>query len=159
MKFWMAPGGLHVEPGTARDARDLARLHAGAFFQGWPETEFAAYLLDAARTPAYIAVDKKHRLAGFAIIRLVEDEAELLTIVVDPKWRGKGVGRALLQAAFADLMFTPAKQMFLEVEDANAGAIALYRRLGFEDVARREGYYRKPDGSAAAALVMRRALD
>ena len=33
-------------------------------------------------------------------------------------------------------------------------ALALYRRLHFETTGRREGYYRKPDGTSAAALTM-----
>jgi ribosomal-protein-alanine N-acetyltransferase len=45
--------------------------------------------------------------------------------------------------------------LFLEVEDSNAPALALYERQGFREVARREAYYRKADGSAATALVMR----
>ncbi len=43
--------------------------------------------------------------------------------------------------------------LFLEVDAANAAAIALYRGLGFERVAERKGYYRGRD-----ALVMKTAL-
>ena len=46
----------------------------------------------------------------------------------------------------------------LEVEEGNAPALALYRRLGFEEVGRREGYYRKQDGSRVAALTMLKRL-
>lgn len=159
MKLWMAPAGLHVEPGKVDHAETLATLHAGAFYRGWPATEFAAYLNDPERTPAYIAANAKNRIAGFAMLRLAEDEAELLTIVVEPKWRGKGIGAALLRAAFDDLLMTPVRRMFLEVEDANAPAIALYNGLGFAQVAKRKGYYPKPGGEPATALVMRRELD
>ncbi len=44
------------------------------------------------------------------MLRLAADEAELITIAVDPKWRGKGVGVALLRAAFDDLMMTRARR-------------------------------------------------
>lgn len=159
MKLWMAPGGLHVEPGAGKDADTLAKLHDDAFYRGWPATEFAAYLNDVTRTPAYIAADAKRRIAGFAMLRLAEDEAELLTIVVAPKWRGKGIGGALLRACFQDLLMTPVQRMFLEVEDANSAAIALYNNLGFTEVAKRKGYYPKPGGEAATALVMRCELD
>jgi ribosomal-protein-alanine N-acetyltransferase len=112
----------------------------------------------AGATPAYVACDAKRRIAGFALIRLVADESELLTIAVDPKWRGKGVGRALLDAVFADLMMSPARKMFLEVDAENRPAIKLYERLGFSTISSRKGYYAKPDGSAATALVMARDL-
>lgn len=159
MKLWMAPNGLHIEPAQPADAKALAKLHAEGFFRGWPVADFTTYLMDPAGTPAYVAVDSKHRVAGFAMVRVAVDEAELITIAVARKWRGKHIGRALMQAVFADLLHTPAKTMFLEVADSNAPAFALYRRLGFEEISRREAYYPKPDGGAAAALVMRRALD
>lgn len=157
MKFWMAPGGLHIEPAETRDAKDLARIHAQSFYRGWPTTDFVSFLEDR-NTPAYIACDAKRRIAGFALIRTVADEAELLTIAVEPRWRGRGVGRALMDAVFADLMLSPARRMFLEVDEQNSAAIRLYEKLGFATVSSRKGYYPRPDGSAATALVMARDL-
>ncbi len=157
IKLWMAPAGLHIEPGQLRDAAELARIHATGFYRGWPEAEFASFLAER-DTPVYIACDARRRIAGFALVRIAADEAELLTIAVDPKWRGKRVGQALLKAAFDDLLMSPARRMFLEVSEDNAAAIALYGRHGFAAISSRKGYYPKPDGSAATALVMARDL-
>lgn len=157
IKLWMAPGGLHIEPGRMEDARELARIHALGFYRGWPATEFESFLADNACS-IYVACDARRRIAGFALIRLVEDEAELLTIAVDPKWRGKRVGQALLRAVFDDLLLTPARRMFLEVSEENKAAIRLYEGQGFTTISRRKGYYAKADGSTATALVMARDL-
>jgi ribosomal-protein-alanine N-acetyltransferase len=157
IKLWMAPAGLHIEPGDKRDAADLARIHAQGFYRGWPADEFESFL-DEIMTPVYIACDPRRRIAGFALIRIAADECELLTIAVDRKWQGKGVGGALLRAAFEDLLLSPARRMFLEVEEGNASARRLYEREGFVTISSRSGYYRKADGSAATALVMARDL-
>ncbi len=157
-KLWLAPAGLHVEPAAVDDADPIARLHAQGFYLGWPRDDFAAYLADPRRTPAYVACDPRRRIAGFALLRLVADEAELMTIAVAPRWRGKGVGAALLTAGFADLQMSPARRMFLEVAADNRPALALYRRHGFAEIGRRDGYYPRPDGKPATALVMSRAL-
>jgi [ribosomal protein S18]-alanine N-acetyltransferase len=157
IKLWMAPAGLHVEPGRPGDGRELARIHAQGFFRGWPADEFETFLGDAT-TPVYLACDAKRRIAGFALIRIVADEAELLTISVDKKWRGKRVGQALILAAFDDLLLTRAKRMFLEVSEENTAAIKLYKRQGFATIGQRRGYYPKPDGTQATALVMARDL-
>jgi ribosomal-protein-alanine N-acetyltransferase len=158
LKFWMAPQGLHVEPATGKDADIVAKLHAQGFYRGWPREEFAAYLADPERTPAFVACDSKHHVAGFAMLRLVADEAELMTIAVDRKWRGKGVAKALLKAAVEDLMMSPAKRLFLEVAADNDPALALYRGNGFAEIGRRAGYYPRADGTPATALVMSRTL-
>ena len=154
-KFWMAPHGLHIEPADARDAPLLAKLHAQGFHRGWPREDFAAYI--AGRdTPVYVVCDSKHRIAGFAMIRLAADEAELITIAVDSKWRRRGVGAALMRAVFEDLMMTPARRLFLEVADDNPAALRLYGQLGFERISERQGYYAREDGRPATAIVMAR---
>lgn len=158
MSIWLAPGGLHITLGEPAHAEALARLHAQGFYRGWPASDFETYLAGPKSTPAYVARDGKGRVFGFAMLRLAGEEAELLTIAVDKARRGRGLGRALLEAAFADLAMSGARTMFLEVDEANAPAIALYRRFGFTEVARREAYYRKPGGAAATALVMRADL-
>jgi ribosomal-protein-alanine N-acetyltransferase len=157
IKLWMAPAGLHIEPGRITDAPELARIHAQGFYRGWPVGEFESFLLDET-TPVYVACDTRRRIAGFALIRIAADESELLTIAVDPKWRGKRIGQALLRAAFDDLLLSPARRMFLEVSEDNTGAIKLYSREGFATISSRKGYYPKPDGSQATALVMARDL-
>lgn len=158
MKLWLAPSGLHVEPADTRDAEPLARLHAQGFYRGWSREDFAAYLADPQTTPTYVACDTRRRIAGFAMLRLAGEECELLTIAVDRRWRGKGVGQALLRAALEDMQTSPARAMFLEVDEGNVAAIRLYRRFGFSQVGIRRGYYAKADGSAATALVMRTDL-
>ncbi len=157
MKLWMAPAGLHIEPGRPADAETLARLHAQGFFRGWPASDFATYLTQD-ETPVYVACDMKRKIAGFLMLRLLGDDVELITIAVDPKWRGKGVGRALLRAAFEDLRMSPARRMLLEVAADNPAALKLYRNEGFAEIGRREGYYQRADGAPATALVMARDL-
>ena len=159
MKIWMAPSGLHIEPGRVSDAEPCAKLHAAAFFHGWPAPEFAAFLNDTGRTPGYIACDKKREIAGFAMLRIADDEAELLTIVVNDKWRNKGVGAAILRATLDDLTMSPVERYFLEVEENNSSAIVLYKRFGFIEVGSRKGYYKTSDGKSTTALVMRRDLE
>ncbi len=159
MKIWMAPAGLHIEPAMPADAETLARLHAAAFYRGWPVEDFTRYINDPKHTPIYVACDKSRRIAGFMILRLAGDSADLLTITVDSWKRGKGLGAALLQAGIEDLRMSPVTHIMLEVEETNAAAIRLYRSNDFTEISRREGYYPRPDGAAAAALVMRRELN
>ncbi len=157
-RLWLAPGGLHVEPARIDDAPVLARIHAASFYRGWTAEEFAAFLAAPGTTPALVVCDARRQVFGFILFRIAADEAELLTVAVDERRRGRGLGRARLDAGLADLRLTPVETVFLEVERENLAAVALYRKRGFETVGERQGYYARPDGGAAPALVMRKRL-
>ena len=158
LRSWMAPLGLHIEPAEARDADAVAKLHAASFYRGWPRQDIEAYIIDP-DTPPLVARDARHKVVGFAMLRILGDDVELMTIAVEPKFRGKGVGHALMQACFEDLMMTPVKRMVLEVAADNPAAIKLYQQLGFQRISERKGYYARPDGQPATALVMARNLE
>ena len=158
LRTWMAPLGLHIEPAQPRDADAVANLHAKSFYRGWPRQDIEAYLLDP-DTPTLVACDARRNIAGFAMLRILGDDVELMTIAVDRKYQGKGVGEALLRACFEDLMMTPARRMILEVAADNPSALRLYQKLGFDKISERKGYYARPDGQPATALVMARNLN
>jgi ribosomal-protein-alanine N-acetyltransferase len=147
-----------VRPLRAARAEECAAIHATAFAHPWPAGEFAT-LLASGSTVGSAALDPiSGRLRGFAVSRLAADEAEILTIAVDRASRGHGVGRDLLAEHLSRALFSGARTIFLEVDHANAAALALYARFGFVKVGQREGYYRRPDGAPATALVMRKDL-
>ena len=54
---------------------------------------------------------------------------------------------------------TPSRRMILEVAADNPAAIRLYDKLGFTKLSERQGYYARPDGQPATALVMARNLE
>ena len=91
---------------------------------------------------------------GMILARVTADEAEVLTLAVDPAVQQQGLGRALLEEAMATARQRGAGALFLEVASSNGPARALYAVLGFVTVGCRRGYY--PDGGDA--LVLRRPL-
>jgi ribosomal-protein-alanine N-acetyltransferase len=95
--------------------------------------------------------------AGYALTLLREGStvARLYSIVVDPAWRGLGLGAALLADAQEQARKAQRTRLRLEVREDNPAAIALYRREGFVEFGRHENYYE--DG--CAALRFERTLD
>ncbi len=139
-------------------AEACERLHAACFPRGWSALEFES-LIAAPTSFGEAAVDRRTAaLAGFVLSRGAAGEAEVLTIAVDPGQRRRGIGRHLLDRHLRTLAEARVGTLFLEVEEANAAARALYVAAGFTEVGRREAYYRAPDGSRAAALILRRTL-
>ena len=135
-----------------------ARLHAEGFAHPWSSEEFAALITNSWNVGAAALDPVNGRLRGFVLSRLAADEAEILTIAVDAAFQGRGIGRALLSENLRQASNAGAKAMFLEVAKDNAPALALYERFGFVQVGERRGYYRRKDGTRAAAVVMRKAL-
>ena len=136
------------------DARALAALHASSFHRGWSEDEFE-HLLSEHHVVAHRATVGT-ALAGFILSRIVQDEAEILSIAVASARRGRGLARQLLDINLRRLAALGAHSVFLEVGEGNISARRLYRRAGFQEVGRRERYYAPEQG--AAALVLRRDL-
>lgn len=95
--------------------------------------------------------------AGFALVRTVLDEAELLLLAVAPGHRRQGIGGALMRQVIADALEGGVVAMHLEVRADNV-ARHLYTRHGFAKVAERPAYYRGKDGTARDAHSYRRAL-
>jgi ribosomal-protein-alanine N-acetyltransferase len=151
-----APGEPILSEASARDAAAFAPLHAAAFRRGWSEDEVERLLLD----PRVIAHRATHgrELAGFILSRMAADEAEILSVAVAPRRRGRGIARSLLDLHMRRLAGLGVRALFLEVEETNEPARRLYRRAGFREVGRRPGYYPQSGSSARAALVLRRDL-
>jgi [ribosomal protein S18]-alanine N-acetyltransferase len=154
---WRSPSPI-ATPRALRpsDGAACARLHATSFAHPWPMDEFESLLLDSACVAD--GLEKSSALAGFILSRRALDEAEVLTIVVDARLRRQGCGQRLLGAHIARLARLGVACLFLEVDESNAAALALYRRNGFVQAGMRKAYYARPDGSRANALVMRRSL-
>jgi len=148
-----------VRRATPADASLMAVIHAHCFHQPsdrpWDEAAMAQFLAG----PSVLCligsvIDTGDAPAGLLIARRAADEAELLTLGVTPAVRRAGLGRALLTRAVDDLRSSGARLLFLEVDEDNAPALALYGSLGAEPVGRRPGYY----GSGADATIFRLAL-
>ncbi|MDO9395764.1 MAG: ribosomal protein S18-alanine N-acetyltransferase, partial [Herbiconiux sp.] len=79
-------------------------------------------------------------------------DADIQTIAVAESQRGRGIGRRLMTRLLAAAAERRATSVFLEVRADNPVAQALYRSLGFEQIAVRPRYY-QPEG--VDALVMK----
>ena len=141
---------------SPRDAPAIAALHGLSFRRGWSEQEVEGLLLDR-HVIAHRALTGA-RLAGFIMSRLVEDEAEILSVAVADRQRGRGLARRLVDLHLRRLAGLAARTVFLEVDEHNVPALRLYQRAGFREVSRRPNYYPGAGGKAAAALVLRRDL-
>jgi ribosomal-protein-alanine N-acetyltransferase len=152
--FRRAPVVARVAPLAADHAFRVAAIHATAFARPWTAQDFEGFLTERAVRADGLFLGRDAQPSGFVLSRRAADEAEILSVAIAREARGRGHARTLVASHLQALAHTGVRKVHLEVEDGNDSALALYRRLGFKNVGRREGYYQRPDGSRAAALTM-----
>ena len=113
----------------------LATLHAACFEEAWGEAALAS-LMASPGIGALIAQSAEGPV-GLLIYRVVGDEAEILTIGVDPHLRRRGAGAFLL----TNFLSLKIPSVFLEVAASNEDARHLYTKAGFKQVGLRKSYY------------------
>ena len=141
-----ARGAPALSEARPRDAAAIARLHAASFHRGWSDGEIEHMLIDR-DVLAHRAMAGR-TLAGFILSRIVAGEAEILSVAVASARRGRGLAREMLTLHLRRLAALRTRAVFLEVDEDNTPARRLYRRAGFREVGRREGYYRDAAGKA-----------
>lgn len=101
--------------------------------------------------PGWALLDEQGVCVGFGQYWMTAtDTAHLGRIIVSPHMRGRGLGRTLMQALCARAQHEDGVQhLTLRVYRDNAGAVALYRDLGFQQV---------EASSTPELLFMRRTL-
>lgn len=145
------------------DLPQAAAIHKSRFTHAWSDGELHSLLIQdavfgfiARQSNAYTRPFITQPLVGgFVLSRVAAGEAEILTIGVDPKFSRLGLGWRLMRAALREARDQAAEAVFLEVDETNAAAIALYRKLGFAKVGERRAYYQGINGAKTGALVMR----
>jgi ribosomal-protein-alanine N-acetyltransferase len=125
------PTGWRVERMTALDLVEVAAIEHAAFTFPWSRGNFEDSLKSGHL--GIVLRDGGNAVAGYLILMPVVDEMHLLNVTVAPVWQRQGLGRWLLRAAVALTLAHGFGSLLLEVRPSNAGAIALYRRVGFAD--------------------------
>jgi ribosomal-protein-alanine N-acetyltransferase len=148
---------IEIEALAAADLAEAAAIHTATFPDAWKQAELAA-LLSLDTTLGLGARISGNGLAGFVLIQLVADEAEILTVAVQPHLQRHGTGRSLLAAVAEVLAARGARMLRLEVAADNAPALALYRAAGFIEAGRRAGYYERRNQPPCDAILMRKML-
>ena len=141
------------ERNALADAMDvMLRAFDPVFGEAWTMSQLAGVMLMPGTWLTVARLDAAP--LGFALVRSVLDECELLLLAVDPLWRGRGIGETLLRDSLLTARRRGITSMNLEVRSTNR-AVKLYEKSGFEYVHRRPGYYRGNDGQLYDALSFR----
>ena len=135
---------------TAEKLSELDKLCVGA--DGWSAESFMSESEKSNGIVLYIMEDDRIAalLSGYTAV----GEADITSVAVHPDFRRKGCALALMER-FEELLPPDTEDIFLEVRESNAGAIALYEKCGFEKLSIRKNFYTLPRENA---IVMRKTI-
>ena len=144
------PPGYRMSAAHRDDLPAILALERAGFEaeEQWSERSWAGELLGEGRT---VLLARAEQLLGGIALRTTGELADLHRLVVAPRHRRSGIGAALTRAGLEAVRHLGAQAVILEVDYANEPAIALYQRLGFEQLTARRDYY----GPGQDALILK----
>jgi len=131
----------------------MAKLHSNseANHRIWSANEFAEIL----SSNGVFAECHEH---GFALVRVIASEAELLLLVTDKIKQNTGLATNCLLRIEKKIVENGARKWTLEVSESNKTAIKVYKKLNYKKVSVRKSYSRDKNGKFENALVMQKDL-
>ena len=93
----------------------------------------------------YFVAKINDEIVGFAGVKIILDEADLMNIVVKKEHRKKGIASSLLKKLIFIAKEKNLKSINLEVNAKNLSAISLYKKFNFIEIGKRKNYYQNDD--------------
>jgi ribosomal-protein-alanine acetyltransferase len=135
------------------DLETLLRLEQNFPGDKLSKQSFKHFLTKAHADFLVLEADDEILADALVLYRKGSTSARLYSLVVDPKARGKGLARDLLEACETAAKTHACTQIHLEVREDNQAALALYEHHGYQKTATLKSYYE--DGTAAIKMSKR----
>jgi len=144
------PASMAIVPMTLADIPAVIEIERASFSTTWPADAFYNELHTNKLAHYFVGRIGEH-IVAYGGIWVIFEDSHVTTIAVDPVYRGRRLGEALLLHLLDRAIEGGAAWMTLEVRESNVAAQQLYRKYGFTTVTTRKGYYSDNDENA---LVM-----
>ena len=134
------------------DIEAILEIEQVAFKSPWPREVFE---MEFKNNRAYniVCVDNTGTLVGYCLSWLIYDEIHILKVAVNESCQNQGLGRSMIEDTLEYFIAKGANHAILEVRLDNVSAIALYEKLGFEEIRIRKNYYRETNEDALIMLL------
>ena len=144
-----SPSVIIIEPATAADVDEIARIEEACFSAPWTRKMLEAELVGNQFSSFLVAKRADHasvgmRLVGYICFWVVFEELRIMNVAVTPSARRQGIARRLIDRALEIGREKSAVKGLLEVRASNSAARRLYGVLGFREASVRTNYYTNP---------------
>lgn len=140
---------------TSLDLPEVLAIERRSFPNPWPPATFEGEIQNLGLSHPVVVVDEEaDRVAGYIIYWVIRDEAQINNIAVHPDYRRRRIAENMLRRVLDALKNEGIQFVTLEVRAGNAGARALYDKLGFKPIGLRKEYYTNPVEDAVVMSLM-----
>jgi [ribosomal protein S18]-alanine N-acetyltransferase len=150
-----------IRPMKAEDVQQVQAIDQASFSMPWPASSYNYELNENPHSMLWVAEveaqEGQYQVVGVIVVWLILDEAHIASIAVHPQFRGRSIGKRLLNEALRAAIQKGAVQATLEVRAGNQIAQQLYKRFGFEVAGFRPRYY--SDNNEDALIMTVNGLD
>ncbi|GAB6041687.1 ribosomal protein S18-alanine N-acetyltransferase [Endothiovibrio diazotrophicus] len=149
-----------IRPARLEDLKVLLRLENACFDSDRLSARSFRHLLTKGKAATLVA-EEEGALAGYilTLFHAGTSLARIYSLAVDPAARGRGLGRALVEAAEHDARQRGCAYLRLEVRRDNPPAQALYRSMGYRPFAVVADYYEDHTDALRLEKVLTPRLD
>ena len=145
---------LVVRRMTVEDVPTVHEIDVLSFILPWPERSLRFEVTDNPASRCWVA-ELDERVVGMLVLWMIVDEAHIASLATHPEFRRQGIAKRLLVVALEKAYAEGARSALLEVRAGNEAAQNMYKRFGFEEVGRRERYY-KDNNEDAILMTLKR---
>ncbi|MBQ1478375.1 MAG: ribosomal protein S18-alanine N-acetyltransferase [Erysipelotrichaceae bacterium] len=128
---------------TLNDLDQVLRIEETSFSSPWTYENFRYELEENEFSRCYV-YEEEGRILGYSMMWILFENADINNIAVLPEERRKGIALKLMEHMEEEAVKEGAEFLHLEVRVSNEAAISLYKKLGFEFLRLRKGYYSDP---------------
>ena len=148
----MSYNNVEISKMTLTDFCDIKDILITDFDDFWNVSTFENELKD--ENSYYLVAKINNEIVGFAGMKIIFDEADIMNVVIKKNMRNFGIGFCVLEKLIYIAKEKGIKKLTLEVNFNNLAAIHLYEKLGFEKIAIRNKYYDNVDDAVIMQLLV-----
>lgn len=138
------------------DIPSVLEIENVSFQNPWQASTFSGEIVNRGISYPYVIMHRIfERIIGYIIYWKMQEEVQISNFAIHPDFRGKGIGEAVMRRVIKTIQRDGGVYVFLEVRPSNLAARSLYKKLEFEILGARKGYYHTP---VEDALIMGRPL-
>ena len=149
MRFIM---DLKLSKMSIEDLKSIKNVLASEFDNFW-SYDVLEEELECDNSYVIVAKVDENTIVGFAGLKVILDEADIMNIVVKKDFRHNGIGSILLENLINYSKDLNLKTITLEVNENNLSAIRLYDKFSFDKLGIRKNYY---DGKSDAIIMSKK---